>query len=304
MDRELWSIVLSAIKKAARIVGRTGRRPTFPDWLIVAMYVWSVWHDRPLSWACDRSHYGLLFRPRKLPSISQFTRRIKTDSCTRILAHVHDQLAHRGIMIDAACLDGKALLVSPVSKDRQATTGRISRGFGKGYKLHAVVTDRRRIVVWSVMGLNVAEQTVAAELLEHLPSLTSDALVMADSNYDSAPLQTHAASLGVCLINPLKGQRQTGPTGHHPDSLQRMGAARRSLVQAWKRYPDLMNFVLNNRDEIERALGVLVCTAGGLGNLPAWVRTLERVRRWVGVKIILYNARLEVQETLHPKAAA
>jgi hypothetical protein len=304
MDRELWSIVLSAIKKAARVVGRQGRRPTFPNWLIVAMYIWSVWHDRPLSWACDRSHYGPLFRPRKLPSISQFTRRIKTDECQQILQQIHRQLLGQGLMIDVGYLDGKALLVSPVSKDRQATTGRISRGFGKGYKLHAVVTGRRRIAVWSVMGLNVAEQSVAAELLEYLPPLTSDALVMADSNYDSAPLQTHAVSLGVCLINPLKGQRQTGPTGHHPDSLQRMGAARRSLVQAWKRHPDLMKFTLKRRGEIERALGVLVCTAGGLANLPAWVRTLERVRRWVGVKIILYNARLQLQETLHPKAAA
>ena len=59
-----------------------------------------------------------------------------------------------------------------------------------------------------------------------------------------------------------------------------------------------MNFVLKTRDEIERVFGVLTCTGGGLSSLPPWVRTLSRVRRWVGVKIILYNARLEVQERL------
>ena len=42
-------------------------------------------------------------------------------------------------------------------------------------------------------------------------------------------------------------------------------------------------------DTIERVFGVLCCTAGGLGALPPWVRTLDRVRRWVGAKIVLYK---------------
>jgi hypothetical protein len=57
-------------------------------------------------------------------------------------------------------------------------------------------------------------------------------------------------------------------------------------------------------DEIERVFGVLSCTAGGLAGLPAWVRGLERVRRWVGVKIILYNARLKVRDSLTMGAVA
>ena len=40
---------------------------------------------------------------------------------------------------------------------------------------------------------------------------------------------------------------------------------------------------------------MLTCTGGGLWNLPAWVRGLDRVRRWVGVKIVLYNARLALR---------
>ena len=100
MDREFWTSVLNAIHCAARRVGWHGgrRRPVYPNWLIVAMYVWSVWHDRTLSWACDRRHYGALFRPRRLPSISQFTRRIKSDDCQRILQLVHDQFAQRGVV--------------------------------------------------------------------------------------------------------------------------------------------------------------------------------------------------------------
>jgi len=298
MDRELWKLIYRSVQRAARIVGQVGRRPRYTNGKIVAMYIWSVWHDRPLCWACERSHYNTLFRPRGLPSVSQFTRRIKSDACLQILQLVHDDLAGRGVVCAAGYIAGKPLLVSPVSKDREAKSGKISGGYGKGYKLHAFVNQRRRIVVWSVMSLNFAEQTVAAELLAYLPPLLPEALVMMDSNYDSAPLHKHSDQFNVHLINPLKGQKRVGPDGHHPVTLRQMGATRRSLVRIWDDHPDLMRYVMQMRDEIERVLGVLTCTAGGLAGLPSWVRTLSRVRRWVGVKIILYNARLTVQEKL------
>jgi hypothetical protein len=272
------------------------------------MYVWAAWHDRTLSWACDRTHYaGGLFRPRgPLPSVSQFTRRVKSDACDAVLQRVHDELAQRGLLSDEGYLDGKALPVSPVSKDRQATRGKVCGGFAKGYKLHAFVNERRRIAVWSVTGLHEAEQSVAAELLPHVaPRLTPEALVMMDGNYDSAPLHKGVAEpLGVCLLHRLKGQQHVGPGGHHPATLRQMGHTRRELVRCWEERPDLAALALKARDTIERVFGVLTCTAGGLAPLPAWVRTLGRVRRWVGAKIILYNARLKAQETQQLTAAA
>ena len=67
MDYELWTSTLIAIQRAGKRVGWHGgrRKPVYANWLIVAMYIWSVWHDRTLSWACDRRSYGSLFRPRK-----------------------------------------------------------------------------------------------------------------------------------------------------------------------------------------------------------------------------------------------
>lgn len=310
MDRELWTLVLATVKRAAREVGWNGgrRAPRYPNWLIVAMYEWSVWHDRTLSWACDRTHYGNLFRPpRALPSVSQFTRRVKGDDCQRILQRVHDALAQRGLTIDEGYVDGKALLVSPVSKDRQATRGRVSGGFAKGYKLHAFVNEHRRIVVWSVTGLHADEKTVALDLLPHLPPMAPGAVVLKDSNYDSAPLHKAAAvhAPEAALVGPLRGQNRVGEGGHHPVTLRQMGPQRRELVAAWQHYPGLVELTLRARDTIERTFGVLVCTAGGLGTaLPPWVRTLARVRRWVGAKIVLYNARLAVQDRLRAGAAA
>jgi hypothetical protein len=311
MDRELWTLVLATVKRAAKDVGWNGgrRAPRYPDWLVVAMYLWAVWHDRTLSWACDRAHYGGLFRPRgPLPSVSQFTRRVKSDDCRRVLQRVHDALAQRGLPVDEGYLDGKALLVSPVSKDRQATRGRVSGGFAKGYKLHAFVNEHRRVVVWSVTGLHEDEKTVALHLLlPQLPPMAPGALVLKDSNYDSAPLHKAAAEVApeARLVGPVKGQQRVGPEGHLPVTLRQMGPRRRELLAAWQRCPGLVRHALRARDTIERTFGVLVCTAGGLGTaLPPWVRTLDRVRRWVGAKLILYNARLAVQDRLRTEAAA
>ena len=307
MDYELWTSTLIAIQRAGKRVGWHGgrRKPVYANWLIVAMYIWSVWHDRTLSWACDRRSYGSLFRPRKLPSISQFTRRIKSDDCQRILQLVHDQFAQRGVMTNAVYIDGKALVVSPVSKDRDAKRGKISGAFARGYKLYAAVNANRRIVVWSVMGLNEDEMTLARHvLLPQLPPLTPDALVMADSHYDSAPLHEEVCEpLGVCLLHPLRGQDRAGGKNREW-KLRQMPWSRRELVRLWKDHPELMRFTYKARQEIERVFGVLTCTAGGLANLPAWVRHLDRVRRWVGVKIILYNARLKARESRQPLAAA
>jgi hypothetical protein len=57
------------------------------------MLLWLTWHDRCLSWACDPTHYGALFRPRQLPSISRFSRRVKGERIQRVLQHIHDDLA-------------------------------------------------------------------------------------------------------------------------------------------------------------------------------------------------------------------
>jgi len=312
MDRELWQAMVVVIRRAAAQVGWNGgrRRPVYPNWLIVAMYVWSVWHDRTLCWGCRRGSYSSLFRPRSLPSISQFSRRIRSDDCQRILQLAHDAFAQRATPAHLAMVDGKALAVSPVSGDRGARSGKISGAFARGYKLHALINEACRIVVWSVTGLNGDEKTVArVALLPHAPPLSAGAVVLADSNYDSAPLHRDAAGqggaagscAGAWLVHPLRGQRRACGRFRERE-LRQMPASRRALVQAWEQRPALLAMALKWRNQIERVFAVLTCTGGGLAALPAWVRGLERVRRWVGTKIILYNARLTVRERLRTAA--
>jgi hypothetical protein len=309
MDRDVWTLVMDAIRRATRGVKPSVLNPRFADALIVAMYLWTVWHDRPLCWAADRSHYGPLFRPRKLPSVSQFTRRVKTNSVRLILQAVHEDLAQTHLASPVAYLDGKTLAVSPVSKDRDAKRGRVCGGFAKGYKLHAYVSEDGRITTWSVMPLNVAEQSVAMALVTHAaenaPHLLAS-LTMADSNYDSAELHKLLAGADsrLELLTPLKGQKRVKGGVHHPVTLRQMGPSRRKLVAMWKAEPGLCRHVLRDRDDIERTFGILTCTGGGLGPLPAWVRTLQRVRRWVGAKIALHHARLQVRKRQAERAVA
>jgi hypothetical protein len=267
------------------------------------MYLWGVHHDRPQSWAADPQHYhGPLFRPRYLPSVSQFNRRIKTPSIEAILQKVHDVTAQVDRVSSVISMDGKALTVSPVSKDVQATRGHIPGGFGKGYKLHAQVTEDLRILCWSVTSLHVAEQSVAMAFVDQNP--LPGCLLLADSNYDSAPLYKATDKAGIIYFTYLKGQKQVKNNQHHPVTLRQMGEARRQAVAAWQEHPDLSKFVLSMREGIERIFSALTCYGGGLGPLPAWVRTLERVRRWVGSKIILYHLRLQERLAREIGAAA
>ena len=149
-------------------------------------------------------------------------------------------------------------------------------------------------------GLGGDEKTVArVALLPHAPPLAAGAVVLADSNYDSAPLHRAAAGqdggAGAWLVHPLRGQRRV--RGRFRDrEMRQMPASRRALVHLWAARPALARMALRWRNQVERVFAVLTCTAGGLAALPAWVRGLERVRRWVGTKIIVYNARLAARE--------
>lgn len=309
MDREIWKNVMDAVERAIRKIKPTAgsrREPKYSHRLVVGMYLWSVWHDRCLSWACDRSHYGDLFRPRELPSISRFARRVKEAVTQRILQAVHEDLACNGLASPVGYLDAKPLTVSPVSKDPEARSGHVTGGFAKGYKLHAFITEDRRLRVWSMTPLSVAEQSVAVALCPHLPPAPPQSLVMADTNYDSAPLHKALAAEAAGarrLLTPLKAQQRVKNGKHHPVTLRQMGPQRREAVAVDKACPDVKRFVLKARNNAEGVFSVLACV-GLLGALPAFVRRLDRVRRWTGAKIILYHARLLAQEAAENRPAA
>lgn len=282
MDSHVWRTVYQTIKQANREIPRQGRRPVYSDVLIVAMYLWSVWHDRPLCWACDRSHYGGCFRPRRLPSVSQFCKRLRTEHCDALLQRIHEISSRMDWPMELSFLDGRAMRVGAYSKDRDATRGSAPGGMAKGYKLHVWASQDGRIPVWGVTGLNVNEKTVARELLRYR---TAEELVLADAAYDSGGLYDQVANDGGHFLTPLP---TNAGGGHRRQSPSRLAAAR-----AWK---DVAGYVYRERLGVERILAHSSTFGGGLGPLPSWVRSLPRVRRWIGAKLILYHARWAVRK--------
>ncbi len=287
MDTEVWRVLVAAVKSADRRIPRCGRRPRYSDALIVKLYLWSAWHDRPLCWACDPSHYNRMLRPRQLPSVSQFTRRVKSTRVNALLPAVNAYLTRTHAPCGLAFLDGKPLPVSRCSRDRDARVGWATKGFAKGYKLHACATDDGRIPAFAVRPMNAGEAKVARETLAPVPEAK---VILADANYDTRHLYQALGARGQQLLTPLKR------IARRPASLRRMGPQRRFAIALHQELGAGYRALLDQRNAVERIFAALTCFGGGLTPLPPWVRRLDRVTRWVSAKIAIYHARLRVRK--------
>lgn len=281
MSRHVWRLIYRSIGELNRRIPRVGRRCEYNDALIVAMYIWSVGHDRPMCWAADRSNYNSVFRPRRIPSRSQFCRRIKTVRCEALLRALQARWSGVDEVSEVFLMDGRPLVVGEYTQDRDARRGYVGKGFAKGYKLHALATEDGRIVSWRVTGLNVNEKAVAVELLDEAKP---HGIVLADGGYDSGKLYDHALSCGSLLFTPLP--RNAGG-GHRPQSKARLFAAWLWANGGAALYKERMG--------IERYFSQQSTFGGGLAPLPSWVRTLPRVERWVGTKLLFYHVRLTLR---------
>lgn len=296
MEQSQWTTLCLTLRAASQRL-KALPRAQYSDYLILRLYFWAVGHERPMTWTLDRSHYTRFFHPRKLPSISQLNRRIAHDRFQQLLQVVHETLSHLHDQASSTFyIDGKPLPVGLASGDRDARPSKI----GRGYKLHAIVSSDRRIASWSVMPLNRHETPVARVMLAQLPQpLIPGTIVMADGNYDAHILHKDIYARGGWLITkPRRGgarRRRRGSRGH-PVTRRQMGLARRRLIDLWEQCPELMRRVYRERARIERVFAQLTCTPGLLGPLPAFVRGLPRVRRWVGAKICLYHTQRPMRE--------
>jgi hypothetical protein len=236
-----------------------------------------------MCWACHRRNYTTVFRPRVLPSVSQFSRRLKTERIEKMIQAVNERLSQTHSFPMLSFFDGKALAVSKHSRDKDAQKGYADGSFRKGYKLHAWATRDGRIPRFRVLPMNCGEPNTARELTDLIPN---GSLVLADANYDSGKLYQAVDDRNSQLLTPLKGMAQS------VCQLRRMPEARKRAMKLWQHFGKQCKELLKLRYEIERIFSAVSCFGGGLNPLPAWVRRLPRVQRWVSAKLIFYHARL------------
>jgi hypothetical protein len=280
MERELWPPLYHTIREVAKDFHQ--KYVSYQPWVLVAVFLWAALHDRPVSWACQRRHWSTTkLQPARLPSQSTLSRRIDGLVVGAFLRAVEQRLRDRQEVGLLALLDGKPLLVSGVSKDRDAKHGRRGAGGkGKGYKLHTLWGNRALPEAWEVTPLNEAETTVAQRLLGQAPGA---GYVLGDGNYDASPVFDAAAASGRQLVTPMpdtnagKGHRYQSPHRLRCIDLMR-GDFGRSLYELRRR--------------IEQLYGNAVSFGGGLGPPPAWVRGQERVRTWVWAKLLINAIRI------------
>lgn len=283
MSSHVWKLVYQNLRRVNRRTPKQGRTCQYEDTTIVAMYLWAVFHDRPLCWAADRSNYSSVFRPRKLPSRSQFGRRIRSARCQLLLAALNRELAAVEDVPNIFVMDSRPLTVGAYSQDPDVRTGYTKGGFTKGYKLHALATKQGQIVSWRLTPLNRNDKPVAYELIDEA---RPTGIVLADGSYDSGALYDHVSKYEAMLFTPL---RANAGRGHRPQSKARLFA-----VHVWECGGEDL---YRQRLEIERIFSQQSSFGGGLAPLPAWVRRWERVQRWVTAKIILYHARLALRRS-------
>jgi hypothetical protein len=303
MERELWAELSKAICDVDA-TWRDSPRFTHRTALVVRVHLWAALHDRPVSWACDPESWDARTRPPALPDQSTLSRRARRKGPAGFEAFL-DALAARlsggggGARPAPSRLvkrfDGKALAVASHSTDRDAAWGRGVGGLANGYKLHALwAADDPFPLDWAVTPLDVDETRMAARFLTRLDE--GGGYVLGDTRHDSSWLYRLAAGAGHQLVAP----RRRGPGGADPGGL---GHRKRCRSPARVRGIEMLEppaginpfgrALHNQRRQIERDFGNLVSFGGGLSGLPAWVRRIPRVRRWVYAKLLINAARIK-----------
>jgi hypothetical protein len=282
MEGQLWKAILAVL---ARLDKRPKRASEdFSDEQIVKVFYWSVIHDRPISWACERRNWPVYDRRQMLPSNTTMSRRQRLPRVIALLDALEQSLTRpteRGLYW---IIDGKPLVIGSCSKDRQAGYGRAARSKAKGYKLHALVTADGQIAAWRIAPMNKDERVMARRILK---VTDVKGYVVGDANYDSNELHKICGARGNCqFVTP----RRYGPgrnLGHRAQSSGRL----RSIELLENPQPRFGQRLLEDRGSIERYFGNTTCWGGGLTHLPPWARTHRRVRRWVQAKLALTACR-------------
>lgn len=288
MEGQLWKAIVMVLTQVCKRGKRTNQ--DFSDEDIVRVYYWAVIHDRPISWACQPRNWPLHSRRNALPSDSTMSRRQRNPHVIRLLDAVEQHVTRPKSAGLYWMIDGKPLVIGGCSKDRQAGYGKAAASKAKGYKLHAIVGPDDRLAAWRVAPMNKDERVMAKRLLK---AAAVQGYVVGDANYDSNYLHEICVARGNCQFVTPRRYGRGRKVGHRAQSPGRL----RSIALLENPQSMFGEQLLHQRNAIERCFGKLTNWGGGLGQLPAWVRTHRRVRLWVQAKLTLTALRRTIKTT-------
>jgi hypothetical protein len=303
MDGKLWDRVYQMVETVEH--PENDAVVTHSDRTIVLVQLRAAADDRPVSWACRTENWIGLKPPPSWPSQPTVSRRLRTDSVQALYDRIWSWLKNQPRTTAASRtpakpnlvrkVDGRALTINPFSKDPDARWGWALRGYGFGYKFHAVWGDAPVPEAWDLQPLNTSESRVAAEsLIPQLPAASGKRYLIGDSAYDSNPLHAVAAERGYQLLAPPK--RPGTQLSHRPHHPGRIAALEQLNTPYGKR-------LYRRRAEIEREFGHWALRHEGLDELPAHVRRHPRVKRFVHAKLILNGFRILLNHQALTRAA-
>lgn len=259
MEGEIWRRIAAAAADVQRSLGSRGVRYLDSEYL--QEYLWAVLNNRPVYWV-SRSPPPSRRRRTRRPSISAVCRRARrgafVEFIDRTLLALRVQESSSIFVIDS-----KAYGVGPASHDRSARFGLARHASRRGYKLHIIADAAGQVCAWTATPLDVADSLAAIQILRRFSALFPGATILADSEYASPPLLELAAECGVEVV-------VVGSEGNRPDSESHCHG--------------------DTRDRIERTFGALMSSPMRFYALPPWVRSLPRVRSWMGCKLLIHNA--------------
>ena len=278
MERERWLILYRLVLSLDR--GET--RGVFTAAVIVSVFFWGVIWDRPIAWACRRANWPVDLRPRRLPSQSTMSRRLKTPAVAQLMQAVgaHPALCGHVASDQPLIIDAKPLPIGGHSKDPESRWGQGVRSLSKGYKLYALWGAGPMPLCWRVAAANISEQAMAEQMIAELPQ--GDGYLLGDKLYDINKLYDLAAQRGYQLLAERK--RPGTALGHCRHSPARLRGL--ALLQT-----EAGRTLYQQRGDIERRFSGLTCFGGRLSPLPAWVRRQPRVQRWLHAKLIVNAIR-------------
>jgi hypothetical protein len=265
----------------------------FNDRTIVLVYVWSVLHDRPVCWACDKRNWPKE-RIGELPSDSTMSLRLRTLSVQQLLERTLAAVADLFHVPLVKQIDSKPLIVGAYSKDPDAKRGRVAAGqMARGYRLNTL-NHGRAVQHFELAPMNDHDSVTAPKLLKHLKG---GGYVLGDNAFDTNALHQEAAANNHQLVAPAravnKGVRDI--KSNCPQRLRALDLLDSPLEKCGLK-SEFGSNLYNRRTAIESGFGEL--SLMGMNYLPAWVRGPRRVAVWCAAKLLIYLCRLATKQGL------